>query len=75
MSATHRPPEVGQLVIVRGRRFVATKVERSAKESSQSTSLVTLTSVEDDSLGEELQVIWELELDAQSIEAEALPEP
>lgn len=38
-------------------------------------NLVTLSSVEDDSLGEELQVIWELELGAQAIENEALPEP
>ena len=36
--------------------------------------LVTLSSVEDDSLGEALQVVWELEMDAQSLEREDLPQ-
>jgi hypothetical protein len=37
--------------------------------------LVSLSSVEDDALGEELQVIWEIEPGAQVIEKAALPEP
>src|SRR5207247_5279934 len=37
--------------------------------------LVTLSSVEDDGLGEELQVIWELEPGANAIERSPLPEP
>jgi len=36
---------------------------------------VALTSIEDDALGEELQVIWELEPGARVQEAFALPEP
>jgi hypothetical protein len=38
-------------------------------------SLVTVSSLEDDSLGEELQVVWELEPGARVIEKVALPEP
>ena len=37
--------------------------------------LVTLTSVEDDALGEELQVIWEVEPGARVTEKNALPTP
>ena len=37
--------------------------------------LLTLSSVEDDGLGEELQVVWEIEPGARVIEKVALPEP
>lgn len=75
-ATTQHPPELGQLVIARGRRFVATSVKPSRIVGTAAPQhLVSLSSVEDDSLGEELQIIWELELDAQSIESEALPEP
>lgn len=37
-------------------------------------TLLTLTSVEDDALGEELNVIWEIELGARIVEKVALPE-
>lgn len=36
---------------------------------------VTLSSVEDDALGEELQVIWELEPGARTLEKNSLPDP
>src|ERR1700694_4598475 len=38
-------------------------------------TLLTLSSVEDDGLGEELQVIWEIEPGARLVEKVALPEP
>ena len=38
-------------------------------------NLLTLSSVEDDALGEELRVIWELEAGAAIIGKVALPEP
>lgn len=41
----------------------------------QNQHLVTLTSVEDDALGEELQVIWEVEPGAKVAEKNALPTP
>jgi hypothetical protein len=76
------PPEQGQLVTCRQRRYVVTEVakstlpERPLKVGGNGAQhLITLSSVEDDALGEELQVIWELEPGAQVIEKIALPEP
>jgi SNF2 family DNA or RNA helicase len=43
--------------------------------SLQSQHLVTLSSVEDDALGEELQVIWEIEPGATAIDKTPLPRP
>ena len=61
-------PEQGQLVEVRRRQYVVTDVSASALPSATlgaletgSQHLVALTSIEDDALGEELRVIWELE--------------
>jgi len=75
-------PEQGQLVTVRQRRYVVTDVAKSTlpdrllrKSENGAQHLVSLSSVEDDALGEELQVIWELEPGAQIIEKLALPEP
>ncbi len=80
--ATTSPPEQGQLVNVRQRRYVVSEVVKSALPAppikplpGESQHLVTLSSVEDDALGEELQVIWELEPGASVIERVALPEP
>ncbi len=76
-------PTPGQLVTVRQRRFVVADVAASvlapdplaplADQASQ--HLVTLQSVEDDGLGEELQVVWELEPGARTYEKAALPDP
>src|SRR5437660_1181634 len=46
-----------------------------AYEQRLTFQLVTLSSVEDDALGEELQVIWEIEPGARAIEKNALPAP
>lgn len=76
------PPEEGQLVDVRQRHFVVNKVAKSVLPASalkplggDGQHLVTLSSVEEDGLGEELQVIWELEPGATVIERVALPDP
>ena len=59
-------PEQGQLVDVRQRRYVVTEVEASTLPTSPLRPaqpvqhLVSLASVEDDALGEELQVVWEM---------------
>src|SRR6202521_2923477 len=75
-------PEQGQMVSVRSRNWMVTDVSTSTLppdrlqtglESPQ--HLLTLSSVEDDGLGEELQVIWELEPGARVVEKVALPEP
>jgi SNF2 family DNA or RNA helicase len=76
------PPEQGQLVDVRQRRFVVTDVRKSLlpinpllSGNLQPQHLVTISSVEDDALGEELQVIWELEPGACAYEKVELPFP
>jgi superfamily II DNA or RNA helicase len=75
-------PEVGQLVDVRQRRFIVTDVMASslprdplALRQAGAHHLVTLTSVEDDALGEEIQIIWEVEIGAQVHETLVLPTP
>src|SRR5271157_6066384 len=80
--ATRNPPEQGQLVTVRQHRYIVKEVAKSTlpdrplKVSGNGAQhLVALSSVEDDALGEELQVIWELEPGAQVMEKVALPEP
>lgn len=76
------PPEVGQLAEVRQRRWIVTDVAASTLPGSatdpvngRAQHLVGLVSVEDDGLGEELQVIWEIEPSARGLEKVALPEP
>ena len=62
-------PEPGQLVEVRRRQWVVAQVNSSKLESnSASQNCVTLSSIDEDGLGEELEVIWELEPGAQVIE-------
>ncbi len=67
---------------VRQRRFVVTEVERAAipdeltaRGIAAATHLVSLASVEDDALGEELQVIWELEPGVEVFKKAVLPAP
>jgi|GEM_PF-1971401 len=62
------PPEPGQIVQVRNLRFVVADVNRGslptgslAEGLNHAQHLVSLTSIEDDALGEELRVVWELE--------------
>ena len=76
------PPEQGQLVDVRQRQWIVSEVAKSTLTVSplqtingKPQHLITLSSVEDDGLGEELQVIWELEPGATAIEKSPLPEP
>ncbi len=72
-------PEVGQLVVARKRPFVVTEIIPSIAEQASATNkhthLVKLSSVEDDGLGEELQVIWELEPGTSVHEKSTLPNP
>jgi hypothetical protein len=81
-SVASSPPEQGQLVSVRSRQWIVTEVAKSTPpptalkpDFSGPQNLLTLASVEDDGLGEELQVIWEIEPGARVIEKVALPEP
>ncbi len=72
-------PEVGQLAIVRKRPFVVTEIIPSLPglggNASRPSHLVRLSSVEDDGLGEELQVIWEMEPGTAVHEKSTLPGP
>ena len=82
MSFTRAVPELGQLVKVRSCQYVVTDIRKSTipanpmvRGRERPENLVTLSSVEDDALGEKLQVIWELEPEAVVRERMELPQP
>ena len=67
-------PEPGQLVEVRRRQWVVAEVASSQLTSSSAQqNAVTLSSIDEDALGEYLEVIWEIEPGAQIIERAGLP--
>jgi len=75
-------PELGQLVIARQRTYTVTDITQSSIPTNVTSSvqptgqhLVTLSSIEDDALGEELQVVWELEAGTSVQQSLSLPEP
>lgn len=75
-------PVPGQLVEARRRQFVVLDVSESALQVDALRNplavrhhLVTLSSVEEDALGETLQVVWEVEPGARVRERANLPEP
>ncbi|MBN8658257.1 MAG: helicase, partial [Anaerolineae bacterium] len=75
-------PEQGQIVTVRQRRYVVVDVQPStlppqplAVSQTAGQHLLTLNSIEDDGLGETLQVIWELEPGTSIEEKVGLPQP
>lgn len=62
-------PELGQLVAVRRRQWVMADAASSKLESaSASQNCVTLSSVDEDSLGEELKIIREIKPGAQLLQ-------
>ncbi|WP_235690562.1 DISARM system SNF2-like helicase DrmD [Aeromonas caviae] len=67
-------PEPGQLVEVRRRQWIVAEVMSSQLASTSTPqNAVTLSSIDEDGLGEELEVIWEIEPGAQIIERAGLP--
>ena len=73
--------EVGSLVQVRGQRWVVSEVSESSLPVDElavtvppGRTLVTLTSVSEDDIGEELSVIWEVEPGRVVIPSGALPD-
>jgi ERCC4-related helicase len=68
-------PEPGQLVEVRRRQWVVTQVDCSGLtcKLDRLQHLVTMESIDEDAMGEELQVIWQLEPGAKVIERAGLP--
>jgi superfamily II DNA or RNA helicase len=67
-------PEPGQLVEVRRRQWVVSDVDASAVSPElPKQNLVKLASIDEDALGEEIEVLWELEPGAHVIERAGLP--
>lgn len=67
-------PEPGQLVEVRRRQWVVADVVTSTQGATMvPQSAVTLSSIDEDGLGETLEVIWEIEPGAAVIERAGLP--
>ncbi|WP_317931939.1 DISARM system SNF2-like helicase DrmD [Halioxenophilus sp. WMMB6] len=69
------PPEPGQLVEVRRRQWIVADIQRSQSISNFTNKqhYVTLSSIDEDGLGEELEVVWEIEPGAHVIERKGLP--
>ncbi len=74
-------PEIGQIVTVRQRKYVVSDIQQSSLaidvlygNGEKPEHLVSMNSIEDDALGETLQVIWEIEPDARINEKTGLPE-
>ena len=68
MTIVRAIPEPGQVVSVRHRQYVVTDIQQTRTLSNPMVQtldtlqhLVSLASIEDDALGEELQTIWEVE--------------
>lgn len=81
LSPIH-PPDPGQIVEVRQRRYVVTDIQQAALPVRLAEGgddavehLVTLSSVEDDALGEELRVVWQIEVGRRVYEKVNLPSP
>lgn len=70
-------PEEGQLVSVRDRRFVVMEVVADSlshdRDGMIPQHLIRLASVEDDGLGEQIDVVWELEPGSRILERSTLP--
>jgi SNF2-related domain len=67
-SPSEHPPEVGDLVRVRSRRWLVEEVVRPDK--SGQSPIVRLACADDDAQGQSLEVFWEYELDRQILEEE-----
>jgi len=72
-TETYIVPESGQLVEVRRRQWIVSSVESSSFNKKDIQHLVTLSSLDEDALGEELQVIWQIEPGARVLERASLP--
>jgi SNF2 family DNA or RNA helicase len=64
-----RVPELGEVVTVRQRRYLVEGIVRPP--SASDSTLVRLSCVDDDAQGLSLDVLWELELDAEVLTADA----
>ncbi len=68
-------PEPGQLAEVRRRQWVVKAVDAGSVDNGATTQhMVTLSSLDEDALGQELKIVWEVEPGASIIEKAGLPE-
>ena len=74
-------PEQGQIVTVRQRRFAVAEVRASALPANVLAQplatpqhLITLNAIDDEGLGESIQVLWEIEQDTRIEERLGLPD-
>jgi len=81
MNTAAGVPEAGQLVRVRGQQWVVADVNESRQPVDElaasrlpGRTLVQLTSVSDDDLGEALTLVWEVEPGREIVPATRLPE-
>jgi len=81
MAVDSDVPEAGQLVRVRGQQWVVTGVKHSQQPADElaaarvpGRTLVSLASVSDDDLGEELTLAWEVEPGREIVPPTKLPE-
>jgi superfamily II DNA or RNA helicase len=72
---TTSAPEPGQLVEVRRRQWIVADVQSSETSLGHGSAqhYVTLSSIDEDGLGEEIGVIWQIEPGAHVIEKAGLP--
>ena len=68
IALPERPPEVGELVQVRSRRWLVEEVTPS--ETPGRSPLVTLACADDDAQGQALRVWWDYEIDRRILEEE-----
>ena len=68
MSLTFSVPEVGQIVRIRQRLYLVEGLV--APPRPQDSTLIKLSCIEDDAQGQELEVLWERELDAAVLTGE-----
>ncbi|WP_331758098.1 DISARM system SNF2-like helicase DrmD (plasmid) [Nocardia sp. NBC_01377] len=78
-SVVDTAPEVGELVRVRGQQWIVNRRNTSTQPRDElaidlpGRTLVTLTSVSDDDLGDELTVVWEVEPGREVLPETRLP--
>ena len=65
-TASDLLPQAGEIVCVRSRRYLVEDVKPAPQPGDE--TLVRLSCLEDDAEGEELDVLWEKEVDAQRID-------
>jgi hypothetical protein len=67
-------PEPGQLVEVRRRQWIVSDVDAgSVHKDVPKQHLIRMSSIDEDALGEEIEVLWEIEPGAHVIERAGLP--